>query len=364
MKILHLDFDDLKSPLGGGQARVTFEISRRLAKRHEVTIITSKYPGSRDETIDNVKYVRVGLNTFPWNFGAYIILAPRLIKNFPHDILIESFVPPISTMFTPLFTKKPVVGMTHWFFAKEMSQKYKLPFVLWERFGIRFYRNFIVYNRDWGKQFKKLVPRANVFVNNFSASGPRKPPKFAEKDYILFLGRIDIHHKGLDLLIKAYDRVANKTSTRLVIAGGGREENKLKRMIKKTKNYQKIDFIGRYDSSQREELLKNCKFVALASRYEMAPLVTQEAMSFAKPSVIFNIRGTREMVSRKCAVYVQPYDIKAYGRAIVKLLKSSRKRKKMGQMARKRFLEKQTNWDEAARRQEQFLLKVIKQSKV
>lgn len=362
MKIIHLDFDDLKSPLGGGQARVTFEISRRLAKRHQVTIITSKYPGSRDETIDNVKYVRVGLNTFPWNFAAYILMAPALVKKYPHDILIESFIPPISTMLTPLFTKKPVVGMAHWFFAKQMSQKYKFPFVLWERFGIRFYQNFIVYNREWGQQIRKLVPRANILINNFPVDGPLITPKFVEKDYILFLGRIDIHHKGLDLLLRAYDRIAQQISTKLVIAGGGREENRLKRMIQRTKNPQKIDFIGRYDSHQRGELLRNCKLVVLTSRYEMAPLVVQEAMSYAKPLIIFDITGTREVVSRECAIYVKPYDTVAYSQAILNLLKNLKQRKKMGQMARKRF-EGQINWDESVRRQEKFLLNIVRRSK-
>jgi len=353
MKILHLDFDDLKSPLGGGQARVTFEISKRLAKRHDVTVVTSKYPGSHDEVIENVKYIRIGLKNFPWNFAAYIWLAPEIVRQYDHDILIESFVPPISTMLTPLFTKKPVIGMAHWFFAKEMSQKYKLPFVLWERFGIRFYQNFIVCNHDWAQKFKEMVPKANILVNPFPVDGSQKKPEFSEKDYILFLGRIDIHHKGLDLLLKAYDRIADKISTKLIIAGGGREEKRLRKMIRRTKNSQKIDFIGRYDSQKRGELLRNCKFVVLSSRYEMAPLVAKEVMSYAKPIIIFDIVGTREVVSRQCAIYIKPYDIHLYGQAILDLLNNPQKRKKMGEMGRKRF-ENHIDWEESAWRQEKF----------
>lgn len=359
MKILHLDFDDLKSPLGGGQARVTFEISKRLARRHDVTIVTSKYPGSHDEVIENVRYVRVGLNNFPWNFGAYILLAPEIVRKVPHDILIESFVPPISTMFTPLFTKKPVIGMAHWFFAKEMSQKYKLPFVLWERLGIKFYKNFIVYNNDWAIKFKEMVPGANILVNTFPVDGPQEKPKFLEKDYILFLGRIDIHHKGLDLLLKAYDKIADQISTKLIIAGGGREEAKLKRLIGKTRHYGKINFIGRYDSRKRGELLKNCKLVVLPSRYEMAPLVVKEVMSYAKPVIIFDIIGTREVLSRQCAIYIKPYNINLYGQAILDLLRDPEKRKKMGEMGRKRF-ENHINWEESARRQEKFCLDLLR----
>lgn len=361
MKILHLDFDDLKSPLGGGQARVTFEISKRLARKHDVTIITSKYPGSRDEIIENIKYVRVGLRTFPWNFGAYIAIAPGLIKNYPHDILIESFIPPISTMLSPLFTKKPVIGMAHWFFAWEMSQKYKLPFFIWERLGIKLYRNLIVYNGDWARKLRELAPKANILVNTFPVDGPRKEPEHFEEDYILFIGRIDIHQKGLDLLIKAYERVADRVSTKLVIAGGGREENKLLKMIKKSKCPEKIQFIGRYDARKRDQLLSRCKFVVTPSRYEMAPLVAKEAMSYAKPLIVFDIVGTREVVSSDCAVYVRPYIIDQYSQAILELLNNPQKRKRMGHLGRKRFKE-HINWDESARRQEKFCQDVIRSS--
>jgi glycosyltransferase involved in cell wall biosynthesis len=358
MKILHLDFDDLKSPLGGGQARITFEISRRLAKRHDVTVITSKYPGSKDEVIEKIKYIRIGLKNFPWNFGAYIWLAPEIVRQYEHDILIESFVPPISTMFTPFFTKKPVVGMAHWFFAREMSQKYKLPFVLWERLGIKFYKNFIVYNNDWAIKFKEMVPDANILINTYPVDGPQKKPEFSEKDYILFLGRIDIHHKGLDLLLKAYDKIANQISTKLIIAGGGREEAKLKRMIGETRHYRKINFIGRYDSQKRGELLKDCKLVVLPSRYEMAPLVAKEVMSYAKPLIIFDIIGTREVLSRECAIYIKPYNVNLYGQAILDLLNDPRERKQMGQMGRKRF-EDHIDWDESALRQEKFCRDIL-----
>jgi glycosyltransferase involved in cell wall biosynthesis len=362
MKILHLDFDDLKSPLGGGQARVIYEISRRLAKRHEITIITSKYPGSKDEKIDNINYVRIGLEKFPWNFFAYIFLAPWFVRKVPHDILIESFVPPISTMNTPLFTKKPVIGMVQWFFAREMSQKYKLPFLWWEKLGIKLYKNFIVYNNDLANKFQELLPKANILVNTFPVDGPKIKPKFSEKDYILFLGRIDIHHKGLDLLVKAFEKIASEISTKLIIAGGGRQEKKFAKIVKKSNSSSKIKFIGRYDARLRDQLLSKCKLVVMPSRYEMAPLVAKEAMSFAKPVIAFKISGTREVLSPSCAVFVDPYDVNLFAQAILALLKDQNKRIRMGKNGRERF-EKDIDWEESAQKQEAFCLKVLNSNK-
>ena len=49
VRLLHLDFDDLGNPWGGGQARRTYEINRRLAEGRgwEVTVVTGAYAGAR-----------------------------------------------------------------------------------------------------------------------------------------------------------------------------------------------------------------------------------------------------------------------------------------------------------------------------
>ena len=45
-----------------------------------------------------------------------------------------------------------------------------------------------------------------------------------EKDYILYLGRIDYYDKGLDVLIKSFKNITKTYPVRLVIAGGGRSK--------------------------------------------------------------------------------------------------------------------------------------------
>jgi len=359
MRILIIDFDDLKNPLGGGQARVTFEIARRLSKRHQITIITGNYPGAKDETIERIRYKRVGLKKFPFNFASYFWSIPGVIKKISHDIVIENFTPPISTAFSPLFTKKPVIGMVQWLFAREMSQKYKLPFYLIEKYGLKFYQNFIVLNEDFKEKILESNPKANILVNTFATDGPKNLPKKEEEDYILFLGRIDIHQKGLDLLIKSFDRIASKTQIILKIAGDGKDRERLLKLIKKAKNRDKIVFLGKYGPKERAKLLSGCKFVLIPSRYEVQPLVAKEAMSFGKPLIIYDVIGVGETVSKDCAIYVKPFEIESYGEAILTLLNEKAKRRKMGQAARTLF-DSLPNWDEAAIKIENFYLKLTR----
>lgn len=358
MNILIIDFDDLKNPLGGGQARVTFEIARRLSRKHQITVITGNYPGAKDETIERIRYKRVGLKKFPLNFLSFFGSIPGVIKRISHDIVIENFTPPISTAFSPLFTKKPVIGMIQWLFAREMSQKYKLPFYLIERFGLKFYQNFIVLNEDFKEKILMINPKANILVNTFAVDAPTKTPKNREEDYILFLGRIDIHQKGLDLLINSFDSIAPKTKTILKIAGDGKDRKKLLKLIKYTKNRNKIIFLGKYGPKERAEWLSKCKFVCIPSRYEVQPLVAKEAMSLGKPLIIYDVIGLGATVNRKCAIYVRPFDAKLYAEAILKLLSNKQKREQMGREARRSF-RKLPTWDQAAATFEKFCLKVI-----
>ena len=62
MRITHLIYDDLGNPwLGGGGAVRAREIYRRLAPRHQITLICGAYPGApSEERVDGIRILRVG----------------------------------------------------------------------------------------------------------------------------------------------------------------------------------------------------------------------------------------------------------------------------------------------------------------
>ena len=62
LKICHLIYDDIANPwLGGGGAVRAMEIYRRLAERHEITLICGLFPGADLEAeIDGIRILRVG----------------------------------------------------------------------------------------------------------------------------------------------------------------------------------------------------------------------------------------------------------------------------------------------------------------
>src|SRR3989344_9043319 len=147
LTITFLDFDDIRNPiLGGGQAIATKEVGSRLARMgHQVVSLCSRYPGYKNREENGIFYKHIGLGT-KWvklNNLFYILLLPFAVRNLKSDIIIECFTAPISTLFSPLFTKIPVVALPSMFNAQEFSNKYHLPFYLIERLGCRFYKYFL-----------------------------------------------------------------------------------------------------------------------------------------------------------------------------------------------------------------------------
>jgi hypothetical protein len=94
LQILHLAFDDHRFPGSGGGAVRTFEVNRRLAQRHQVTVVTLNYKGARERVEEGIRYVQVGI---PYSyFGriiSYLLCLPLALRRYPSDLVVEDFTP-------------------------------------------------------------------------------------------------------------------------------------------------------------------------------------------------------------------------------------------------------------------------------
>ncbi len=356
MKILHLDFDDLDNPLGGGQAKRTFEVNRRLGRRHEITVVTSRYLGAHDGWRDGVRYVRTGTEIFPWNLLSWFRSLPRIVRQHDADLVVEDFTVPISTAFLPLFTRRPVVAVAN-LHAKLLSRKYGFPFFLIERAGCRFYRHFVASTRGVSDQLLRYNPNAIVEIIPCGVDKALFEMDPREEDFILFLGRIDVYTKGLDLLLRAFGRIAADTDARLTIAGYGRDNARLEAMISKMRLRQKVRWVGKISEDEKARLLSQCKFVCVPSRYETFGIVAAEAFACQKPVLAFDIPALREVAVDGCTLLAPAFDIEALAGGMGRLLADKALRQEMG--LRGREWARQCDWDSIASRQEAFYQKAV-----
>jgi glycosyltransferase involved in cell wall biosynthesis len=314
---------------GGGQAIVEL-IAGRLAADFEVTVVTAaRHRGA--VVRDRVCYQMLPL----WWAGPragqllYHALLPLAARRIRHDLWIESFTPPFSTSFLPLFSRARVLGFAQSLSGEEMSSRYRLPFFLIERFGLRFYRDFIVLNEADRTRVRRYSPSANVqLIPNGVVSRQLDQQRVGRGKQILFLGRIDVKAKGLDLLLTAYQR--SGLSMPLVIAGSGtrHEERKLETLLAATgKN---VRWVGQVSGADKQELLEGSAFLVLPSRQETFGLAALEGMSYGNPVLHFDLPPLRWMDGD---VRVPPFDVDALAGEMRRLAADEAARCELGRLA-------------------------------
>lgn len=360
MKILHLDPDDLGNPLAGEGPVRTFEICRRLVRRHDVTVLTPTFQGSTAELVrDGVQYRRVGRKVGQHGSSRHITFLlglPGAVRRHAHDLLVEDFMPPSSATWTPLFhaRHKPLVASVQWFHARQYTRRLKLPFHWGEEHGVRMYREFVVLSQAMKRRIESRHPgaRCRVIPNGVDDTLFHLRPHPGRG--ILFLGRLEVHAKGLDLLLDAYAAIPEAEREPLTLAGIPQEGDAVQRLIDERQLGGWVRLTGRYDAAQRARLLEACRFVVMPSREETFGMALAEAHAAAKPVVLWDLEPMNELAS-PAAVRVPALDVAAYSAAMRGLLLASddeiRMRGLQSRVHARRF-----DWDAAADAQERFYL--------
>jgi glycosyltransferase involved in cell wall biosynthesis len=366
MRIIFSNYDDLKNPYyGGGGAVAVHEVAKRLvAKQHAVTVLTGRYPGSQDEVVDGVQYKRIGFHLLDARIGQLVFQfsLPWYAARLQYDVWVESFTPPFSTALLPLFTKKPVVGLTHLLGGKAMKLKYGLPFDIPERLGMRLYHWVIVLQQALKDELYAMSPNTKTYIipNGVGAEVLGQKP-LAKLGYIAFLGRIDYEQKGLDLLLQAYAQVKNQIGLPLKIAGTGLEGDvqRLKKEIVSLGLSAQVELVGKLSGQAKLDFLNQADFFVMSSRIENFALVLLEAFGVGLPAVVFSINGVG-WVPDTAALKVEPFDTHAYAQALVRMAHNLEQRQSMGDAARN--CATQYSWDNISAEYERVLRHIVEPS--
>jgi glycosyltransferase involved in cell wall biosynthesis len=106
-----------------------------------------------------------------------------------------------------------------------------------------------------------------------------------------FVGRIDIYHKGIDILLKALSIVNQKLENKIKLFIVGpfatdADKNILKRAIKDLSLSKSVYYYGpKYDDEKLQYFL-SCDIFVHTSRFEGMPMAVLEAMALGKPALV------------------------------------------------------------------------------
>ncbi|WP_269858235.1 glycosyltransferase [Streptomyces sp. RPT161] len=332
-RVLHLGFEDPRQPGAGGGSVRTHEVNRRLAARGvEVTVACARWPGADPAVVDGVRYLPFGPRLGPLGrvrfsgqlgyFTAVLGGLWLLVRRTDPDVVVEDFAAPFSSLCVPHLTRRPVVGVVQWLFARDKSRQYKLPFGVVERLGVASHQRLVAVSEDLAEELRRRNPAASVTAvpNGLEpAAFDHRIPATGDRRDLLYLGRLEIAQKGLDLLLRAYAEAAPRLGARLRIAGDGPDEAELRRLAGQLGIADRVDWLGRVDGTARFDLLAGARLVCMPSRYETFGMVAAEALATGTPVLAYDIPCLRALVGEAVGVLVPAGDVTGYAEALAKL---------------------------------------------
>ena len=121
-----------------------------------------------------------------------------------------------------------------------------------------------------------------------------------------FIGRLDLHTKGLDTLLKGFAVMlhkANKTSE-LWLIGDGPDKAKLEKLAQNLHIAKHMKFLGAQYEAEKDELLNQLDFLCLVSRNEGLPGVVLEAASAGIPAIVSRETNLESYIIKNNAGFV------------------------------------------------------------
>lgn len=363
MRILHIIYDDIRNPwCGGGGAYRVSKVNKHIISDNQSIVLTGNFPGAKDENVRGVNYKRVGLSSsYLLSRISFTLLIPFFMRKYKSDIVINdcSFFAPC---FADLYTKRPVVNVIHHLMGKHAFRIYPilgfLPFIS-ENIFLRIARNIITSAKGIKEEIQKRYHGKNVSNIANGVSDELFRLKVEDGNFVLFLGRIDVYMKGLDILLEAFSKVKNHNMA-LKIAGSGKksDERKLVQLIKGMRLEHRVEFLGKVSERDKFELLRTCLFLVMPSRFEGWGITAVEANAAGKPVLGTKIKGLSEaVVHERTALLVKTEDVEELRDGLDLFYEDNALRARFGQEGRR--WAKKFSWESISSDQFAFYRRVI-----
>ena len=358
MRVLLLNWRDIRSPRAGGAEVLTHEIAKRLATRHEVTWFTSRSDGQLpEEEIDGVRVVRRGSELTTRFF------APRFARKASWDVIVEE----INTLpyFAHAWGAAPSV-----LFIPQLAREvwwYEAPKpVAWagwaaEPLYLAAYRGVrgITISNSTCADLRRLGLRASIDVLPIGVSTPALPQLTVKEpgSSLVSVGRL-VPSKRFDHAIRALaDLRKSDSSAQLTIIGEGRERTSLERLAERLGLADAVRLTGRVSEDEKVEMLREAGLLVACAVREGWGLTTTEAARLGTPAVSYDVPGLRDsVIDGQTGVLTEPTP-EALAAGVRRLLDDPARYAALRKAAWERW--RHVSWDLTAESFERSLLSTI-----
>ncbi|WP_369141092.1 glycosyltransferase [Modestobacter versicolor] len=320
-RVAHFAFEDPRMPGAGGGATRTWEVSRRLADQFDITLYCQRWPGCTPRSEEGVRFVHIGLGRGRTKFTrwlGYTLSLPVTARRVSADLVIEDFFAPFSSLGLPRYTRHPTLALVQWLNAKDKQRRYHLPLAAVERAGVAAHSQAIAVSQGIADELRARNGSllTTVIPNGVDSAAYRVARPGLGHD-VLFVGRFDMEHKGLDLLVRAWAAARGATGARLLLAGDGPDAGRVRSEVISLGLQDHVRFLGWLSGDDKYRAMAAARLVVMPSRYETFGMVAIEALACGTPVVAFDIPCLREVLPPEVSRTVPEMTASALAQALV-----------------------------------------------
>jgi glycosyltransferase involved in cell wall biosynthesis len=371
-------------PIVGGAEMVLFEVYRRLARRHEIRLVTPVLPATlasdqADEEWEGVvpfdveryedRWSFMRIRGHRWTAGAIppfslsaIGAVRRAARAFQPDVLNVHYLMPtglagvyaerwlgIPTVMTLNGRDAPGPGVPRlwrWWqralLAVVTDATYVSGYCRTAVYGNGIARGAVVYN---GVEIPP--PKGN-------GAATRKMLGLDEHAPLIFALQRLAPEKRVDVLVHALARChALGVPATLVIGGRGPEEHAMRALAASLGLTSHVRLVGYVPRDAVAGYFDACDVFALHSTFETFGIVVAQAMSYGRPVVTARNTALPEIVG-EAGLAVETGDARAFGEALARLLANESLRRRLGEAGQRRAAAL-FDWDRVAEQYERVL---------
>jgi len=349
-----------------------YEIAIRLARKHEVHVITRKFSDLPAYEINE----KVHIHRVPVPSGIVKLESPIDGSSFMLESLVQGLklgefdiympqqffpLPPLCTV--ALTRRKPVVATIHDVYRETWLEKYGLKgslMAIFERVMLKlpYSRIITVSNASKQKLVKSGVPADKIVVipNGVDLSKFEKIKiRKSKVPQVIYIGRL-IGYKHVDDLLIAFSKL--RLDARLYIVGDGPERGKLEKVADVLGIRRKVVFTGFVNENKKIKLLKSSHVLVLPSTTEGFGIVLIESMAAGTPVIAADIPALREVTANgRAGLLFTPRNIEELAKKLNELLGNPSLQREL--TFRGHQIVRNFTWDHIAQETERVLLDCV-----
>lgn len=373
LRILWMNWRDIRHPLAGGAEVYTHEVAKRLAaKGHEVVLATSRPRGLPPrEEIEGYTVVRRGgrLTVYLEARRLYRELRRR---GWRPDVVVDE----INTVpfMTPLYVEEPIVVLIHQL-CRDCWSRIVGPLqpLAW-RVEKQLHRPYIAAARRGGLRAVITVSettradllglgypgdRIHIVLNGLDWARYGDCGRHAAKDsgHVVYMGRI-APYKLLEELLQAWRLVEERLPEARLTVAGRPEPRYLLRLLNLTQRLglRRVEYRLNIPEDEKRRLLSEAGLLVYTSKREGWGIGLIEAAACRTPAIAYDVPGLRDAARYLRGVrLVPPHRPEELAEAIREVISDPEEASRMAEEAYANA--RRLSWDATAQRFEQILIR-------